>query len=134
MKWKSVWVYVREDDCTRQQWEVQQKATRKNEHKFWNYPLTYFCVYAARWFHANLFHIYFEIYKLWRSVVDCCLNWPDVFSENFVKDKSFAPAVNWNNWKEKWLSRIRKTLWKWKVKKKRLKKRFVISKKSQSTF
>jgi uncharacterized protein YcaQ len=48
------------------------------------------------------------------------------FSENFVKDKSFVPAVNWNNWKEKllWLSRIRKTLWKWKFQEKNIEKKF----------
>lgn len=57
------------------------KPNSKNENKFWNYPLTYFYVYAARWFHANLFHIYFEIYKLWCSVVDCCWNQPDVYCQ-----------------------------------------------------
>jgi hypothetical protein len=30
------------------------------------------------WFHANLFHIYFKIFKLWHSVVDCCWTSYDV--------------------------------------------------------
>lgn len=82
--------YVWVSTCMNGSWGAMKSGKKWEQHRTTPYKLLCVWTQHAAVVSCQFVHIYFKIYELWRSVVNCCWNRPDVFSERWLTIRSWS--------------------------------------------